>query len=513
MGSAKPFARVRDLLVPAAAALVLAPVSGQETREVETKPEIREAETKPEPKKVLAIRADWVLTLVGEGLGAIEHAVVLIEDGKVKAVGTGLEIPPGAEVIEAAGTTVAPGFIDARSALPVDPGALREERAIGPALDALDAVDPFAKEAIEEALRNGVTAVHVGPGRRGTIGGKTAVLKLKPGRLPSETVLRRAAAMRGSVGATKAGPATPFARIGEVRTLREQFRGARKYREAWEDWREARKEFEEERAKRAKEGPKESESRPAEEKSETPPARDRGRRRPPRDAEEEFGEVPGPEEGGDALAAQERKEPESKPAEKKEEPLKAPDRPAFDADKEALLEVLDRKLPLWVEAHRAEDILNVLAVAKEFDLDLVLEGATESVRIAKEIAASEVPVVLGPPLVGEDGPPELAENEPAAAARLRAAGVRFALGSSGADPAQTRFLPLHAALAASAGLDPVAALRAVTVEAARLCGVGDRLGAIAPGKDADLVLFDGDPLKTGTKVRAVIVDGEVVFRP
>ncbi|HKB15084.1 MAG TPA: amidohydrolase family protein [Planctomycetota bacterium] len=502
MGSARPFARVRDLLVPAAAALLLAPVSGQETRE---------AETKPAPKKVLAIRADWVLTLAGEGLGAIEHAVVLIEDGKVKAVGTGLEIPPGAEVIEAAGTTVAPGFIDARSALPVDPGALREERAIGPALDALDAVDPFAKEAIEEALRNGVTAVHIGPGRRGTIGGKTAVLKLKPGRLPSETVLRRAAAMRGSVGATKAGPATPIARIGEVRALREQFRGAKKYREAWEDWREARKEFEEERAKRAKEAPKESESRPAEERSETPPARERGRRRPPRDAEEGFGEVP--EAGEEALAAQERKEPESKPAEKKEEPLKAPDRPAFDADKEALLEVLDRKLPLWVEAHRAEDILNVLAVAKEFDLDLVLEGATEAVRIAKEIAASEVPVVLGPPLVGEDAPPELAENMPAAAARMHAAGVKLALGSSGADPAQTRFLPLQAALAASAGLDPIAALRAVTVEAARLCGVDDRLGAIAPGRDADLVLFDGDPLKTGTKVRAVIVDGEVVFRP
>ncbi|MGH7149822.1 MAG: amidohydrolase family protein, partial [Planctomycetota bacterium] len=421
------------------------------------------------------------------------------------------EIPPGAEVIEASGTTVAPGFLDARSALPVDPAALREERAVGPALDALDAVDPFAKEGIEEALRNGVTAVHVGPGRRGTIGGKTAILKLKPGRLPPETIVRRAAAMRGSVGATKAGPAAPFARIGEIRTLREQFRGAKKYREAWEEWREARKEFEEERAKRAKEGPKASESRPAEEKSEAPPTRERGRRRPPRDAEEEYGEVPAPEEG--ALAAQERKEAETKPAEKKEEPLKAPDRPALDPDKEALLEVLDRKLPLWVEAHRAEDILNVLAVAKEFDLDLVLEGATEAVRIAKEIAASGVPVVLGPPLVGEDAPPEFAENEPAAAARLRAAGVRFALGSSGADPAQTRFLPLHAALAASAGLDPVAALRAVTVEAARLCGVGDRLGAIAPGKDADLVLFDGDPLKTGTKVRAVIVDGEVVFRP
>ncbi|HKB15504.1 MAG TPA: hypothetical protein VKF62_05530, partial [Planctomycetota bacterium] len=271
MGPARVFARFRDLLVPAAAALLLAPVFGQETREAESKPETREAETKPAPKKVLAIRADWVLTLVGEGLGALENAVVLIEDGKVKAVGVGLEIPPGAEVIEAAGTTVAPGFIDARSALPLDPGALREERAIGPALDALDAVDSFAREAIEEALHNGVTAVHVGPGRRGTIGGKTVVLKLKPGRLPSETVLRRAAAMHGSVGVTKAGPAAPFARIGEIRTLREQFRGAKKYREAWEDWREARKEFEEDRAKRAKEAPKASESRPSEEKSETPP--------------------------------------------------------------------------------------------------------------------------------------------------------------------------------------------------------------------------------------------------
>ncbi|HET6202387.1 MAG TPA: amidohydrolase family protein [Planctomycetota bacterium] len=498
-------ARVRDLLAPLAVALVASTAPrAQETREAETKP----------ASKVLAIRADWVLTLEGDGLGTLENAVVLIEGGKIKAVGSSVEIPPGAEVIEAAGMTVAPGFLDARSALPLDRGALAEERALAPGFDVLDAVDAFAREPIEEALRSGVTAVHVGPGRRATIGGKTAVLKLKPGRPPAELVVRRGAAVRGSVGAAKDGTPGPIARIGEIRTLREQFRAAKKYREAWEDYREARREFEEERAKRAKEGGKSAESRPAEGTSEPPSTRERPRRKPPRDASEEFGEIPDPvAPAGEAIALQEKKESESRPSEKKEEPLKPPDRPALEPDKEVLLEVLDRSVPLWLEAHRAEDILNALAVAKEFDLDFVLEGATEAVRIAGEIAAAGVPVVLGPPHVGEEAAPELEENDPAASARLRAAGVRFALGSSGTDPAETRFLALHAALAASAGLDPVAALRAVTVEAARLCGVGDRMGSIAPGKDADLVLFDGDPLRTGTKVRAVIVDGEVVYRP
>src|SRR5262249_21295269 len=158
--------------------------------------------------------------------------------GKIKAVGAGVEIPPGAEGIDAPGTTVAPGFLDARSALPLDRASLREDRPLAPTFDALDAVDAFAREAIQEALPHRGTAVHAGWGRRAAIGGKSAVLKLKPGRPPSEIVVKRGAAIRGSVGTTKGSPEGPFARIAEVRTLREQFRAARKYREAWEDYRD-----------------------------------------------------------------------------------------------------------------------------------------------------------------------------------------------------------------------------------------------------------------------------------
>jgi len=440
----------------------------------------RGQETQPEPK-VLVLRASRVLTMAGEGLGALEPGSIRIEDGRIAAVGAEIEVPDGAEVIDLAGATILPGFVDARSALPLDPGALGEAKSPSPTFDALDAVDPFAVEAIDEAIRAGVTTVHLAAARAATVGGRTAVWKLEPRAPVSDGVVLRPAGLHASIGAPKARPSSPIARVGEYRALQEQFRAARKYRESWEEYERALEEYETEKAKRSKKG---------------------GEKEKKEEAKE-----------GEKKAEEKKEETkEEKKGEKKDEAPKKPKKPARDPSKGILLEVLDGKYPLRLETHRAEDISNALLLAEEFGFDLVLEGATESARTAPALADAGVPVVLGP-VDAETGPYSIfGERAPGTAATLAAAGVKVVLASSGTDPAETRFLPFVAARAASEGLDPGAALRAVTIEAARVCGVGDRVGSLEAGKDADLVVLDGHPFRPETRTLAVIVGGEVVYR-
>jgi imidazolonepropionase-like amidohydrolase len=442
------------------------------------------AETQP-AAPVLVLRASRVLTMEGEGLGALEPGAVRIEGAKIAAVGADVEVPDGAEIFDLPGATILPGLIDARAALPLDPPSLQEARSPSPTFDPLDAVDPFAVEAIEEAIRSGVTSVHLAAARPATLGGRTAVWKLKPRAAVKDGVVSRPAGLHASIGPARARPSSPLGRVGEYRSLEEQFRAALKYREAWKDYESALEEYEREKAKRKEEEKKGKEGK-------------------------------GPEGEGAKKAEAEKKEGEEKgegkKEEKKDEAPKKPKKPERDPGKEILLEVLDGKYPLRLETHRAEDLLNALLLAESFGFDLVLEGATEASRVAGALADAGVPVVLGPP-DSAAGPFTVAgERAPGTAATLVAAGVRVAVASSGADPSESRFLPLVAAEAVGEGLDPAAALRAITIEAARACGVENRLGSLAPGKDADLVVLDGDPLRPETRALAVIVDGEVAYR-
>ena len=125
----------------------------------------------------IAIKAGTILTISGD---SIENGVILVEDGKVKAVGQDVNIPEDARVIDASGKFAMPGLIDACSRLYVIEGELDESRAIAPELDILDAVDPFIEE-YEEVLAQGVASVYIAPGSRSLLGGRGAVLKLKGG--------------------------------------------------------------------------------------------------------------------------------------------------------------------------------------------------------------------------------------------------------------------------------------------------------------------------------------------
>lgn len=180
-----------------------------------------------------------------------------------------------------------------------------------------------------------------------------------------------------------------------------------------------------------------------------------------------------------------------------------------DLGLETLARVVRGEVPALVTANRVPEILAALRLAEEFGLRLVLDGAAEGWMVADRIAAARVPVILHPTMVRPFGERRNATLE--TARRLREAGVTVALqsGYEGYVP-KTRVVLFEAALLTANGLTTEQALRTVTIDAARVIGMGDRVGSLEPGKDADLVLFDGDPFEYVTHVCGVVVEGEVV---
>lgn len=183
--------------------------------------------------------------------------------------------------------------------------------------------------------------------------------------------------------------------------------------------------------------------------------------------------------------------------------------PARNLELDALVSVLDGEAPLLVTAHRAQDIASALRLAAEFDIRIVLDGAAEAYLMLDALREAAVPVLLHPPMARQFG--ELENASFTTAARLREAGVVFAFQAGfEAYVPKTRVVLFEAAIAAANGLGFQDALAAITLSPARILGIDDRVGSIRVGKQADLVLFDGDPFEYLSRVTTVVIDGEVV---
>lgn len=176
-------------------------------------------------------------------------------------------------------------------------------------------------------------------------------------------------------------------------------------------------------------------------------------------------------------------------------------------DLEALLPVVRGELPLVVNVNRASDIQAALRMAKEFNLKLILAGVTEGWMVAKDIAAAKVPVLLNP-MENLPGSFELLGATLENAARLHKAGVTFAFATG--DAHNARNIKQAAGNAVAYGLPWEAALAAMTIVPARLWGLADRYGTLEPGKDADVVVWDGDPLEVTTFADAVFIRGQQI---
>ncbi len=422
--------------------------------------------------------------LVGDG--TIQTSVsVTVQNGEIAGLG-----PPGfnplAKSVDAEGKFLTPGLIDVWSTLGMQSGG--EGRATG---RAIDAYNPFDHDQIRFALERGVTTVYVPARVQQGVGGRGAVVRL----LPDATVEGRVLSEENALHVVLAGPGQgPLARVRAVRDLRRAWLDAREYREALNTYEDDLKEYEEKLKKRQEQKPADSPDAQKKDEKGARPEAARGRAAdPPRPDK--------PAEGGPGQDA-------------KKDELKKPQKPDRDSAKELLLKVLDGELAVRIEAEYPEDILNLLDLAREQSLPLVLEGASGAGAVAAKLAEAEVPVILSaqsPPLafVGDASQ----YRDAAALSRLIDAGVSVYFGSGptpGGQPA-TQHLALVAAWAVSRGLPEADALPALTSRAAELLGVNKEIGRVARGLSADLVLWSHHPFDPQARVERVWIAGREVY--
>jgi imidazolonepropionase-like amidohydrolase len=204
---------------------------------------------------------------------------------------------------------------------------------------------------------------------------------------------------------------------------------------------------------------------------------------------------------GEFIKAQEYKQKREKASEDKK-----PDR---SLAMETLVRVLDRELPLMITANRAQDISSALRLAKEFNIRIWLDGAAESYLLIDDIKAAGVPVIIHPTLERAFGDYRNMSFE--TPGELRKAGIPVAMQSSYESYVpKTRVVLFETAWAAANGLPREDALATITIDAAKILGIDNRVGSLAVGKDADLALYDGDPFEYTSHCIGTIINGQVV---
>jgi imidazolonepropionase-like amidohydrolase len=381
----------------------------------------------------LAIVGGRVLPI--EGM-PFEDGSILIEDGRISALGPDIPIPDGAERVDARGKVILPGLVDAHVHLGVHEEAEgwagqdtnEMTNPVTPQVRALDAINPDDL-GFQDAISGGVLTVNVNPGSGNPIGGQTVALRCA-GRTVDEMVLRAPSGLKSALGENpkrvygerKEYPST---RLGTAAVIRESFVKAANY-----------------------------------------------------------------------LDKQERGGSDGDPVER-------------DLRWEALGLVLRREIPWRQHCHRADDIATALRLAEEFGYRLVIDHGTEAALLADRIAARGVPVLIGP-LLTSRSKVELRRRSLANPGNLATAGVEIGIITDH-PVVPIQLLHVQAALAVKEGLDPEAALRAVTLTPARVLGVDDRLGSLTPGKAATLCVWSGDPLDVRSRVEAAWIDGRQVL--
>lgn len=371
----------------------------------------------------MAVRGQTVYPVAGP---PIRNGVVLVEKGKIVAVGRQGEvrIPAGVKVLTAA--VVTPGLIDARATVGLtginnDKGHDQDQRdttaPMQPELRALDAYNP--QERLVGYLRSfGITTVNTGHSSGNLISGQTFIAKTVGNTADAAAIVPEAmvsATLDPTASRERGAPGT---RAKQIAMLRQEF-----------------------------------------------------------------------------IRTQEAQR-ESKTA-------------VRDLRKEMLAKVLRREVPILVYADRAQDIASALRLAKEFNLRMILEGGAEAYLLATEIRAANVPVIVHATMLRPFGDAENLTWENAA--RLQAAGIPVAIqsGYEGYVP-KVRVVLFEAGLAAANGLGFDGALRAITLDAAKILAIEDRVGSLEVGKDADLALYDGDPFEYTSHCTGVVIDGKVV---
>lgn len=197
-------------------------------------------------------------------------------------------------------------------------------------------------------------------------------------------------------------------------------------------------------------------------------------------------------------------------AEKKRKAKKAGEEFEEDFHYECWIPVFEGKIPLKAHVHRVDDIFTAIRIAKEFGLDMTLDHCSEGHLIAEELAKEGYPAIVGPDLSSRSKI-EVQNVAFKTAGILSAAGLKVAI-TTDHPVSLIQSLPLCAGLCVKSGMPFDTALRAITIHAAQICRVDDRVGSLEIGKDADIAIFDGNPLEVSTKVYRTLINGEIAYR-
>ena len=176
---------------------------------------------------------------------------------------------------------------------------------------------------------------------------------------------------------------------------------------------------------------------------------------------------------------------------------------------ESLINVVTGKTSARFHAHKACDIMTAIRLSEEFGLDLILDHCTEGDKIIHELSGRNIPVVLSP-LMNARTKPETKDRNFEIAGTLANNGIQVAISTDGISQS-ARWLPLNAGLCIRYGMKEEDALKSITINAAKVLKVDDRLGSLEKNKDADIVIMDGHPLETRTKIGIVIINGKVRY--
>ncbi|MCL2557761.1 MAG: amidohydrolase [Treponema sp.] len=383
---------------------------------------------------MLFVKNGKVMTMEGQTL---DGASIIVKDGKIAEIGSGLAAPTGAKVVDAQGMLVLPGFVDAHTHLGVAGTAMRWEGddvnehtdPVTPHMRTLDAINPL-DESFAETMRSGVTAVATSPGSANIIGGQIAAIKTAGSIRADDLIIKFPLAMKCALGENpknafgQSKKAQPMTRMGSAAIFREAFYKAKEY-----------------------------------------------------------------------LRKKETAEPDKTPE--------------YNAKHEALIPVLKKEIPIHIHAHRADDIHTALRLAKEFDINAVLIHCSSGHLISGDIADAGFPAVIGPTF-GFRTKPETYHKTFETVNVLNKAGILTCI-TTDHPVIPLEHLNICAALAVQAGLSEEEALKSITIYAAKVMGLEDRIGSIKAGKDADIVLWDKSPLDPTSRARTVIIDGKIVY--
>jgi imidazolonepropionase-like amidohydrolase len=395
----------------------------------------------------------------------IEGGVILIREGRIQAVGKDLAIPSDYKVIDATGKVIMPGFIEAHSSRGMDQANERNNNV--PFLSVMDAIDP-GQEYFEDCRRNGVTTVAVTPGDDTMIGGQAAVIKTA-GAIVDQMVVKRNAGVKISLK-----PSTGRSRMSQLASLRKELDNAR---DAIQD--------EYDKPKVAGAG-----------------------------SDDDGDDNGGGQNVDDPLQQQ---QPDGIPG--------APDA-AADAGvrRETLIRLLKGELPAFIYCELAMDVPQAIKLTKEYNLKSTLILGHNCYKAVKQVAASKLPVVVDSTLVFWETDPRTGEDHKIVIPKIyREAGVPLTFQVTGIAGGTlfrapdlpptlgSNFLWYQAATAVKYGVPVNEALESITLRPAKLLGIDKLAGSIEPGKDADLVILTGDPLRVSTWVQTTLVRGQVVY--